>query len=98
MRAFEPEAEATADLTALIWSKLCFTALMIAQALGQASIAECLGRPELLPLWRPLVGEMVAVARATASSRARSTGSIPPRSRSRIAGMRRERASTKSSR
>ena len=57
-------AEITPELSAMVWSKLCFTALMIAQALGQASIVDCLARPELLPLWRALVGEVAAVAAA----------------------------------
>jgi 2-dehydropantoate 2-reductase len=32
--------------------------------LGKASIADCLGRPELLPVWRALGAEILAVAKA----------------------------------
>jgi 2-dehydropantoate 2-reductase len=38
--------------------------MLFAQALGEKGIADCLARPELLPLWRALGGEAVAVARA----------------------------------
>jgi len=38
--------------------------MLFAQALGDASIADCLARPELLPAWRALGGEAVAVALA----------------------------------
>ncbi|MCW5771242.1 MAG: 2-dehydropantoate 2-reductase [Rhodospirillaceae bacterium] len=64
LSAAETGAEITTALGAMVWSKLCFTALMIAQATGEAGIADCLARPELLPLWRRLVGEVAAVAAA----------------------------------
>jgi 2-dehydropantoate 2-reductase len=38
--------------------------MLFAQALGQKGIADCLARPELLPLWRRLVEEAIIVARA----------------------------------
>lgn len=64
LRAVEPGTAITRAFNAMVWSKLCFTALMIAQALGRAGIVACLGRDELLPLWRALVGEVEAVAAA----------------------------------
>lgn len=42
--------------------KLGYAALLFAQALGQLGIADCLARPELLPLWRALGGEVSVVA------------------------------------
>jgi 2-dehydropantoate 2-reductase len=38
--------------------------MLFAQALGQQGIADCLARPELLPLWRRLGEEAIVVARA----------------------------------
>ena len=38
--------------------------MLFAQALGDKGIADCLARPELLPLWRALGGEAVSVALA----------------------------------
>ncbi|MDA8052103.1 MAG: 2-dehydropantoate 2-reductase [Rhodospirillales bacterium] len=64
MRAFEPDAIMTGDIWGYLWGKLGYGALLFAQALGNLGIADCLARPELLPLWRALAGEAVAVARA----------------------------------
>ena len=64
LRDFEPRTEATSRINAYLWGKLCFTVLLVAQALGQAAIVDCLARPGLLPLWRCLTGEVVAVANA----------------------------------
>ncbi len=64
MQAFEPEAIATPDIWSYLWGKLGYGAMLFAQALGDASIADCLARPELLPAWRALGGEAVAVALA----------------------------------
>ena len=38
--------------------------MLFAQALGEAGIADCLARPELLPLWRQLGAEAIRVALA----------------------------------
>jgi 2-dehydropantoate 2-reductase len=59
---FEPEAIMTGDIQSYLWGKLGYAALLFAQALGQLGIADCLARPELLPLWRALGGEVHAVA------------------------------------
>lgn len=64
LRAFEPDAITTPDIWSYLWGKLGYGAMLFAQALGDASIADCLARPELLPAWRALGGEAVAVALA----------------------------------
>ncbi len=60
MRDFEPDAITTPDIWSYLWGKLGYGAMLFAQALGDASIADCLARPELLPTWRALGGEAVA--------------------------------------
>ena len=62
--AFEPGAIMTDDIQSFLWGKLGYAALLFAQGLGQLGIADCLARPELLPAWRALGGEVHAVARA----------------------------------
>ena len=64
MKAFEPEAITTNRIWSYLWGKLGYGSLLFAQAVGQLGIADCLARPELLPLWRRLAGESVAVALA----------------------------------
>ena len=64
MRDFEPEAITTDDIWSYLWGKLGYGAMLFAQALGQQGIADCLGRPELLGLWRRLGEEAIVVARA----------------------------------
>ena len=62
MRMFEPDAIVTDDIWAYLWGKLGYGAMLFAQALGDAGIADCLARPELLPLWRALGREAIEVA------------------------------------
>jgi 2-dehydropantoate 2-reductase len=64
MQAFEPDAIVTSDIWSYLWGKLGYGAMLFAQALGDLGIADCLARPELLPAWRALGGEAVAVALA----------------------------------
>ncbi len=64
MREFEPEAITTPHIWSYLWGKLGYGAMLFAQALGQQGIADCLARPELLPLWRRLGEEAIVVARA----------------------------------
>jgi 2-dehydropantoate 2-reductase len=64
MLDFEPDAIVTDRIFSYLWGKLGYASLLFAQALGQAGIADCLARPELLPLWRKLVGETLRVAAA----------------------------------
>ncbi|HWT08453.1 MAG TPA: 2-dehydropantoate 2-reductase N-terminal domain-containing protein [Roseomonas sp.] len=62
--AFEPDAITTPNIWGYLWGKLGYGAMLFAQALGEKGIADCLARPELLPLWRALGAEAIAVARA----------------------------------
>jgi 2-dehydropantoate 2-reductase len=64
IRDFEPDAITTSDIWSYLWGKLGYGAMLFAQALGQKGIAECLGRPELLGLWRRLGEEAIMVAQA----------------------------------
>jgi 2-dehydropantoate 2-reductase len=64
MRLFEQDAITTERIWSYLWGKLGYGSLLFAQAVGQLGIADCLARPELLPLWRRLAGEAVAVALA----------------------------------
>ena len=64
MLAFEPGAIMTDAIWGYLWGKLGYGAMLFAQALGEAGIADCLARPELLPLWRELGREAVEVALA----------------------------------
>ena len=62
LRDFEPDAITTPDIWAYLWGKLGYGAMLFAQALGEAGIADCLARPELLALWRQLGAEAIRVA------------------------------------
>jgi len=64
MLIFDKDAIATERIWSYLWGKLGYGSLLFAQAVGQLGIADCLARPELLPLWRRLAGEAVAVALA----------------------------------
>ena len=61
---FEPGAITTDSIWGYLWGKLGYGAMLFAQALGQQGIADCLARPELLPVWRALGREAVEVALA----------------------------------
>ncbi len=64
MLQFEPNAITTDAIWGYLWGKLGYGAMLFAQALGMAGIADCLARPELLPVWRALGREAVEVALA----------------------------------
>ena len=64
MQDFEPDAIVTDNIWSYLWGKLGYGAMLFAQALGDKGIADCLARPELLPVWRKLGSEAVAVAEA----------------------------------
>jgi 2-dehydropantoate 2-reductase len=64
MQIFEPNAIMTDAIWGYLWGKLGYGAMLFAQALGMAGIADCLARPELLPVWRALGRESVEVALA----------------------------------
>ncbi|MGH6815319.1 MAG: ketopantoate reductase family protein [Hyphomicrobiaceae bacterium] len=61
---FAPDATIAENIWSYLWGKLAYGSFLFAQALGQASIADCLARPELLPVWRALGQETLRVARA----------------------------------
>jgi 2-dehydropantoate 2-reductase len=62
--AFEPNAITTPDIWSYLWGKMGYGAMLFAQAVGMASIADCLANPALLGLWRALASEAMAVALA----------------------------------
>jgi 2-dehydropantoate 2-reductase len=64
LKAFEPDAVLSDSIWSYLWGKLAYGSLLFAQAVGQLGIADCLERPELLPLWRALAGETLQVAQA----------------------------------
>ena len=64
VRLFEPNAIMADNIWSYLWGKLAYGSFLFAQALGQASIADCLARPELLPVWRSLGAETLRVAQA----------------------------------
>ncbi len=64
MQDFEPGAISTADIWGYLWGKLGYGAMLFAQALGQASIVECLGNSALFNLWREIGAEAVSVGLA----------------------------------
>jgi 2-dehydropantoate 2-reductase len=64
IKHFEPDAILTDDIFSYLWGKLAYGSLLFAQAVGELGIADCLERPELLPLWREMAGEVLRVAQA----------------------------------
>ncbi|MFL9902074.1 2-dehydropantoate 2-reductase N-terminal domain-containing protein [Paraburkholderia fungorum] len=64
IKAFELDAILTDEIFSYLWGKLAYGSLLFAQAVGQLGIADCLDRPELLPLWRDMAGEVLRVAHA----------------------------------
>ncbi|HVY16342.1 MAG TPA: ketopantoate reductase C-terminal domain-containing protein [Rhodopila sp.] len=74
---FEPDAIITDNVQSFLWGKLGYLTLLYAQALGQLGIADCLARPELLPLWRAICGEVHAVAAAIGAGQRAFNGFDP---------------------
>lgn len=64
MLDFEPNAITTAEIWGYLWGKLGYASMLFAQALGMLGIADCLARPELLPLWRAMAREVNEVTLA----------------------------------
>jgi 2-dehydropantoate 2-reductase len=64
MHDFEPDAIITDNIWGYLWGKLGYGAMLFAQALGNLGISDCLARPEMLPVWRALAREALAVAAA----------------------------------
>ena len=61
---FEPGAIITANIWGYLWGKLGYGAMLFAQALGAKGIADCLARPELMPVWREIGREVNEVTLA----------------------------------
>jgi 2-dehydropantoate 2-reductase len=64
MLDFEPNAITTDAIWGYLWGKLGYGSMLFAQALGMQGIADCLARPEMLPVWRNLGREVMEVALA----------------------------------
>jgi 2-dehydropantoate 2-reductase len=54
----------TENIWGYLWGKIAYSSMLYTQALGEKGIADALARPELLPIWRRLGQEAMAVARA----------------------------------
>jgi 2-dehydropantoate 2-reductase len=61
---FEPGAIITANIWGYLWGKLGYGAMLFAQALGSKGIADCLARPEMMPVWRAIGREVNEVTLA----------------------------------
>ncbi|MFQ3622028.1 MAG: 2-dehydropantoate 2-reductase N-terminal domain-containing protein [Acetobacteraceae bacterium] len=61
---FDDRAIMTDNIWGYLWGKLAYGAMLFAQALGEAGIADSLADPVLFPLWRALGREVLAVAQA----------------------------------
>ena len=61
---FEPAAITTDNIWGYLWGKLGYGSMLFAQALGMKSIADCLARPELMPVWRAMGREVNEVTLA----------------------------------
>ncbi len=55
---FEPGAVITDNIWGYLWGKLGYGAMLFAQALGAKGIADCLARPEMMPVWRAIGREV----------------------------------------
>ncbi len=61
---FEPGAIMTDNIWGYLWGKLGYGAMLFAQALGEKGIADCLARPEMMPVWRAIGREVCEVTLA----------------------------------
>lgn len=61
---FEPGAIITDNIWGYLWGKLGYGAMLFAQALGAKGIADCLARPEMMPVWRAIGREVNEVTLA----------------------------------
>ena len=64
IRDFEPDAEMTDNVFGFLWSKLVFSAMMIAQALVKVPTQEFLDDPQFRPMIHHMVGDVAKVAKA----------------------------------
>ncbi len=63
-REFEPDAELSDNIFGYLWSKMAYGAMLFAEALTEASIAECFEHPDYRALFISLAREVLAVAQA----------------------------------
>lgn len=63
-RDFEPDAKLSDNIFGYLWSKMAYGAMLFAEALTEASIADCLGHPNYRELFIALAREVLAVAQA----------------------------------
>ena len=63
-REFEPDAVMTGNIFGYLWSKMAYGAMLFAEALTEASIADCLAHPDYRDLFIALAREVLAVAKA----------------------------------
>lgn len=61
---FEPGAIITDNIWGYLWGKLGYGAMLFAQALGAKGIADCLARPDMMPVWRAIGREVNEVTLA----------------------------------
>lgn len=64
MSEFEPGVITTENIWGYLWGKLGYGAMLFAQALGEKGIADCLARPEMMPVWRAIGREVNEVTLA----------------------------------
>lgn len=64
LKVFEPEAIMTDNIFGYLWSKMAYGAMLFAEALTEASIADCLDHPDYRDLFIALARETLAVAQA----------------------------------
>ncbi len=64
LRVFEPDAAMTGNIFGYLWSKMAYGAMLFAEALTEASIADCLAHPDYRDLFIALAREVLAVAKA----------------------------------
>ncbi len=63
-QTFEPEAELSGNIFGYLWSKMAYGAMLFAEALTEASIADCIAHPDYRELFISLAREVLAVAQA----------------------------------
>jgi len=63
-RDFESDAVMTGNIFGYLWSKMAYGAMLFAEALTEASIADCLGHPNYRELFIALAREVLAVVQA----------------------------------
>ncbi len=63
-RDFEPDSKLSDNIFGYLWSKMAYGTMLFAEALTEASIADCLGHPNYRELFIALAREVLAIAQA----------------------------------